>query len=29
VLFSELALAAEILECALKLFCEVFKHGCD
>jgi hypothetical protein len=27
VLFGELALAAEILECALELFCEVFKHG--
>jgi hypothetical protein len=26
VFFGELALAAEILECALQLFCEVFKH---
>ena len=26
-LFGELALAAEILECALQFFCEVFKHG--
>ncbi len=27
VLFGEFALATEILECALQLFCEVFKHG--
>src|SRR5258705_3116281 len=26
VLFGELALAAEILECALKLLCKVFEH---
>jgi hypothetical protein len=26
VLFGELALAAEILESALQLFCKVFKH---
>jgi hypothetical protein len=25
-LFGEFALATEILECALQLFCEVFKH---
>ena len=28
VLFGELALSTKVLECALKLFCKCFKHGC-